>query len=51
VVDKPLSQFSEALHAMGIDLKLSNVNPKVILITLSASRRRQIGRRDAAGNF
>jgi hypothetical protein len=51
VVNKPFSHFSEALHAMGIGLKLSNANPKVILITLSASRRRQIGRRDAAGDF
>jgi polysaccharide biosynthesis transport protein len=33
IVDEPLSQFSEAVHAMRINLELSNANPKVILIT------------------
>ena len=33
MVDKPLSQFTEAVHAMRISLELSSANPKVILIT------------------
>jgi succinoglycan biosynthesis transport protein ExoP len=33
IVDEPLSHFSEAVHAMRINLELSNANPKVILIT------------------
>jgi capsular exopolysaccharide synthesis family protein len=33
MVDKPLSQFSEAVHALRIGLELSSANPKVILIT------------------
>jgi succinoglycan biosynthesis transport protein ExoP len=33
VVDEPLSQFSEAVHAMRIGLELSSANQKVILIT------------------
>jgi succinoglycan biosynthesis transport protein ExoP len=33
VVEEPLSQFSEAVHAMRISLELSSANPKVILIT------------------
>jgi polysaccharide biosynthesis transport protein len=33
MVDEPLSQFSEAVHAMRIGLELSSSNPKVILIT------------------
>jgi capsular exopolysaccharide synthesis family protein len=33
MVDEPLSQFSEAVHAVRIGLELSSANPKVILIT------------------
>jgi capsular exopolysaccharide synthesis family protein len=33
MVDEPVSQFSEAVHAMRIGLELSSANPKVILIT------------------
>jgi succinoglycan biosynthesis transport protein ExoP len=33
IVAEPLSSFSEAVHAMRINLELSNANPKVILIT------------------
>jgi polysaccharide biosynthesis transport protein len=33
MVDNPLSQFTEAVHAMRISLELSSANPKVILIT------------------
>jgi exopolysaccharide transport family protein len=33
MVDEPLSQFSEAVHAMRIGLELASANPKVILIT------------------
>ena len=33
MVDEPLSQFTEAVHAMRISLELSSANPKVILIT------------------
>jgi succinoglycan biosynthesis transport protein ExoP len=33
MVDQPLSQFSEAVHAMRISLELSNATPKVVLIT------------------
>jgi capsular exopolysaccharide synthesis family protein len=33
MVDKPLSQFTEAVHATRISLDLSSANPKVILIT------------------
>jgi polysaccharide biosynthesis transport protein len=33
MVDEPLSQFSEAVHAVRIGLQLSSANPKVILIT------------------
>jgi polysaccharide biosynthesis transport protein len=33
MVDKPISQFTEAVHAMRISLELSSANPKVILIT------------------
>jgi exopolysaccharide transport family protein len=33
MVDEPLSQFSEAVHAMRISVELSSANPKVILIT------------------
>jgi succinoglycan biosynthesis transport protein ExoP len=33
MVDKPLSRFNEAVHAMRISLELSHANPKVILVT------------------
>jgi polysaccharide biosynthesis transport protein len=33
MVDEPLSQFSEAVHATRINLDLSSANPKVILVT------------------
>src|SRR5438045_1238299 len=33
MVDEPLSDFSEAVHAMRISLELSSVDSKVILIT------------------
>jgi capsular exopolysaccharide synthesis family protein len=33
MVDEPLSHFTEAVHAMRINLELSSANPKVILIT------------------
>jgi exopolysaccharide transport family protein len=33
MVDQPLSQFSEAVHAMRISLDLSSATPKVVLIT------------------
>jgi polysaccharide biosynthesis transport protein len=33
IVDEPISQFSEAVHAMRISLELSSANPKAILIT------------------
>ena len=33
VVDEPFSHLTEAVHAVRISLELSNVNPKVILIT------------------
>ena len=33
ITETPLSQFSEAVHAMRISLELSSANPKVILVT------------------
>jgi capsular exopolysaccharide synthesis family protein len=33
MVDEPLSQFTEAVHAMRISFELSSANPKVVLIT------------------
>jgi succinoglycan biosynthesis transport protein ExoP len=33
LVDEPISHFSEAVHAVRINLDLSSANPKVILIT------------------
>jgi exopolysaccharide transport family protein len=33
MVDEPLSQFTEAVHAIRISFELSSANPKVILIT------------------
>lgn len=35
IAEMPLSQFSEAVHAMRISLELSSANPKVILVTSS----------------
>jgi capsular exopolysaccharide synthesis family protein len=33
MVDEPLSQFTEAVHAVRISFELSSANPKVVLIT------------------
>jgi exopolysaccharide transport family protein len=37
MVDKPMSHFSDAVHAMRISLELSSANSKVILITSALS--------------